>query len=78
MHFHDDLLDSDASVSYSSPRKTAEKSASGQGLDADFSESYQKFFYFLSFCNFFMFLGPEMPEQVGHDGKYYSFTQRTW
>ena len=30
MHFHDDLLDSDASVSYSSPRKTAEKSASGQ------------------------------------------------
>ena len=54
MHFHDDLLDSDASVSYSSPRKTAEKSASGQGLDADFSESYRMFFYFLSFCNFFM------------------------
>lgn len=54
MHFHDDLLDSDASVSYSSPRKTAEKSASGQGLDADFSVSYESFSLFYVDVTFFM------------------------
>ena len=54
MHFHDDLLDSDASVSYSSPRKTAEKSASGQGLDADFSVSYESFSLFYVHLTFFM------------------------
>ena len=63
MHFHDDLLDSDASVSYSSPRKTAEKSASGQGLDADFSVSYE------SFSLFYVAL------RLAY---IYSFTQRTW
>lgn len=54
MHFHDDLLDSDASVSYSCPRKTAEKSASGQGLDADFSVSYESFSLFYVHLTFFM------------------------
>ena len=54
MHFHDDLLDSDASVSYSSPRKTAEKSASRPCPDADFSVSYESFSLFYVHLTFFM------------------------